>query len=400
MNDVYQGAILNVAATAARDGRTGLFYDRNAREMEPFQIHAAWPGPGAINNTVSGPIESFICSRLRRADGLIDMAPLNRRAWVMQERLVSRRIVHCTSTQLYWECFESFVSEVHRDKLPLERADHPASTPRSLKLLLETPLEVDDGQSKSITIQDKGSLYRAWSTFVFWYSRCALTYQQDRFVAFAGIARQLEDRLQDKLIAGLWQSQFVDGMCWYQSNKVHSDQPEALADEPWIAPSWSWASQKGGVVYSGRGLVELNEEAQIVHVDTQTKRSGALLSAILQLRCRLIPAMIHNDSREILVRSDDGTWDSLDFRWTVDHSCLEEGQHDVFLVLLQRGLWFFSASDEPWNAVRGLLLVSSAVEDVTFRRAGIFDRIWSVGALPDPPAVHFAATEEQVITIV
>lgn len=32
--------------------------------------------------------------------------PLNARAWVIQERLLSRRILHFTQERIYWECLE------------------------------------------------------------------------------------------------------------------------------------------------------------------------------------------------------------------------------------------------------------------------------------------------------
>lgn len=42
MRDVYQRANLNVSATAAKDSSVGLFFDRSAREVEPFKVDVAW----------------------------------------------------------------------------------------------------------------------------------------------------------------------------------------------------------------------------------------------------------------------------------------------------------------------------------------------------------------------
>ncbi len=34
----------------------------------------------------------------------VDQSELNRRGWVLQERVLSRRTIYFTATQSYWEC--------------------------------------------------------------------------------------------------------------------------------------------------------------------------------------------------------------------------------------------------------------------------------------------------------
>jgi hypothetical protein len=41
----------------------------------------------------------------------IEEAPLNQRAWVVQERLLAPRVVHFTDRQLYWLCAQLTASE-------------------------------------------------------------------------------------------------------------------------------------------------------------------------------------------------------------------------------------------------------------------------------------------------
>jgi hypothetical protein len=41
----------------------------------------------------------------------VDASPLSRRAWTLQERILSARILHFGKTQLYWECQASKASE-------------------------------------------------------------------------------------------------------------------------------------------------------------------------------------------------------------------------------------------------------------------------------------------------
>ncbi|KAF2192456.1 hypothetical protein K469DRAFT_311755 [Zopfia rhizophila CBS 207.26] len=42
-------------------------------------------------------------------DDQVEKAPLNKLAWVMQERVLSRRTIHFSDKQMYWECGEGVV---------------------------------------------------------------------------------------------------------------------------------------------------------------------------------------------------------------------------------------------------------------------------------------------------
>lgn len=43
MREVYCRAIFTIAATAAYDGRTGLFFERQHPRMSPVQVDITWP---------------------------------------------------------------------------------------------------------------------------------------------------------------------------------------------------------------------------------------------------------------------------------------------------------------------------------------------------------------------
>jgi hypothetical protein len=100
MGDVYKNAICNIAATAAPDGRFGCFFERDPELVVPCRVHSkSFPKQGSdcdlfelVPNAIWAPN--------------VDNAPLNSRSWVMQERFLSPRIVHCGKNQLFWECRE------------------------------------------------------------------------------------------------------------------------------------------------------------------------------------------------------------------------------------------------------------------------------------------------------
>ena len=54
----------------------------------------------------------------------VELSPLSRRAWVLQERLLSPRTLHYTKRQLFWECRASKACESSPNPCPKSRLDH------------------------------------------------------------------------------------------------------------------------------------------------------------------------------------------------------------------------------------------------------------------------------------
>ena len=93
MQRVYYNSFLNIAATAAEDGRRGCFFDRLSRFMEPLAISLTIE-QGSEPETLFPFIEDppLECGLARQ--------PLIRRCWVMQERILAPRVLHFTDEQL------------------------------------------------------------------------------------------------------------------------------------------------------------------------------------------------------------------------------------------------------------------------------------------------------------
>jgi hypothetical protein len=53
----------------------------------------------------------YICTDVDDFDQHVEEAPLNNRAWVLQERALARRILHFAAAQTYWECGERIYCE-------------------------------------------------------------------------------------------------------------------------------------------------------------------------------------------------------------------------------------------------------------------------------------------------
>jgi hypothetical protein len=91
MQDVYASAYCTVAATSAVDSNAG-FLKRRIRSEHVY-----------VRNGFFGR-KVCVCTGVADFDGGVENAPLNTRAWVLQERLLSCRTIHFGAEQMYFEC--------------------------------------------------------------------------------------------------------------------------------------------------------------------------------------------------------------------------------------------------------------------------------------------------------
>jgi hypothetical protein len=98
MEDVYSLAHVTLAASSAPSSLVG-FLER------PNRAFAVMPNPSAEDHDADGSRSLlYVAEAIDNFQTHIEDAVLNTRAWVLQERALSRRTIHFTSTQVYWEC--------------------------------------------------------------------------------------------------------------------------------------------------------------------------------------------------------------------------------------------------------------------------------------------------------
>lgn len=103
MTEVYKNSSVTIAATAFGDGKAGLFIYRDPNVTDPVQCYLQ----DAITYSQSHQNPKGAWYLLMDAINpwtTIESSPLMRRAWVLQERLLSTRIIHFFHEQIYWEC--------------------------------------------------------------------------------------------------------------------------------------------------------------------------------------------------------------------------------------------------------------------------------------------------------
>ncbi|KAK0649829.1 heterokaryon incompatibility protein-domain-containing protein [Cercophora newfieldiana] len=214
MTAIYQNAFITIAATASSSSEEGLRIRRQLAD------HIPTPDP-----------QETLAVRPRADPRVLRQSPLYERGWTLQETVISRRVVHFASDQLYWVCQSKSMSEdgMHNaDVRPLPRISG------------EIPSEAWD----------------IWWSWVEDYSRRRLSFFSDKLPAIAGLTRKFEELSHATPAVGLWMEDIHYSLLWWPTRPV--------SRLPFI-PSWSWASVDGPVkpMYESRCLRELKPLATI-----------------------------------------------------------------------------------------------------------------------------------------
>jgi hypothetical protein len=90
MEKVFASAYCTIAASSATGWNDGFL----ERKSIPRYVHV---------QDVSGRW-IYVGNNIDDFNSDVDAGPLNQRAWVLQERVLSRRIIHFTTNHTYWEC--------------------------------------------------------------------------------------------------------------------------------------------------------------------------------------------------------------------------------------------------------------------------------------------------------
>ncbi|KAK9794416.1 hypothetical protein SCARD494_05486 [Seiridium cardinale] len=91
METVFSSAYCTIAASSSQSSIDGIF--KADRKPRACVTHVS-----PENTTL------YLCNTIDNFQEDVEQSILNTRGWVFQERALSRRTIHFTSTQVYWEC--------------------------------------------------------------------------------------------------------------------------------------------------------------------------------------------------------------------------------------------------------------------------------------------------------
>lgn len=192
--------------------------------------------------------------------------PLNSRGWTLQERILSRRTLHYSADQIYWECDGGILSEdgakikstgynflhlLRTQQIPLE--EHGLGGRGNVGITL---IEGQPPVSPNTTGLAAGRWRGGWLSTIEEYSARKFTRNTDKLPALSGVAQLLSSATDDAYYAGLWRSHILEDLHWRvyarEERRIQvrggfaHDFGEQLCTPmrpaEYRAPTWSWAS--------------------------------------------------------------------------------------------------------------------------------------------------------------
>ena len=207
--------------------------------------------------------------------------PLSRRGWVLQETLLSRRVLSMGRKGIYLECFTNIQTEA---------CHYPINTWTYAVLQRVPKRKIDSLQ----TIQE---LRDYWQDIVRHYSFLLLTKPADKLPALSGLASEFQQATGFEYLAGMWREDLPRGLAWYNPIGIVRKHPYLQLQDhgglPYVAPSWSWASLPPGLGASSPGIIPgslfLND-LEILNVKatlTGLNAFGEISDAFIEARGRM-----------------------------------------------------------------------------------------------------------------
>lgn len=358
MSSVYAHACCTVAASASKNGAGGLF--RNAGLSSDDSVRFRRPSK-------NGKSRALIAMKLQDtweamySNGCF----LHQRGWTLQERELSPRVLHFTSSQVLWECRTFKASE----GWPYSK--FPAGERQS-----DIPHRILD----TIQPKHKQTIFDAWHSLVTDYSTRALTKDSDTLVALSGIARRISQYTNCKYFAGIWSGDFLRSLCWKVSPVASRRRAE------FVAPSWSWASIKGGPVEFTEAKTptaffdEFADSIKDVQCALATENPfGQVVAGYLDITARIIPATVHEDTTSGPQGSFRGAWDFhlKNSRGRLIGDLIPDDDSEVIGIKFVHCIELFEDGT-------GLVLVHVPYTTATYRRIGFIDELSTIVVLTRP----------------
>lgn len=286
MYNVYKTALLNISADDSNDARWGCFRDRDPLAVLPMRLRLAPAHQEEEDGSSSPGQDHWLTTDSTGLFEAITKAPLARRAWVFQERQLSRRVLHFTSREVVWECCAQgpyFACETfpRGAALPVLFGGRPKYHGQGLS----------DGREDGAEGKEA---YDTWDMLCRSYSEKKLSHGSDKTVALSGLAREFQALLpRDDYVAGMWKSLLPQSLLWKSA-----DSSGRVDSEGYVAPSWSWLSIDGPISdFPPRGTLFPVVEVLSVTADPviSSEPTASLRGACLDLRCYLRPVEIKPD---------------------------------------------------------------------------------------------------------
>ncbi|KAF9878017.1 heterokaryon incompatibility protein [Colletotrichum karsti] len=366
MATIYKNAALTIAAGTAARAADGFLGGKGSYLPEERAVVRTAGGRGTV---------------YLRSGGYEPSHTLDSRGWVLQEFLLSSRLLIFSEYELLWQCKKTDLRGVNEGGLEY------------LQLLEGFPwTSFNEDNAGLFGSSDEEKKY-LWKTVVEQYTRRLLSDPEDRLNALRGITRELEVLWEDSNYFGLWNRWFVELLAWYRPPDIHWQEKtkagEKLTEKVQeqrsmsLAPSWSWASLNQTVMYKGYFI---DEDARLKAVDVM----GTRASRHVALSCRILrDEDIFSD--ELLEEDGDNDGEDKGIEECIDLKTIDEvGEKETEYLLLGTVML------EGATVGVGLMVVEAG--DGFYKRVGLVRfmdmEVWKVHRVTSVSALLSAAAEQ------
>lgn len=206
MCETYSSSALTIAAAWSINARQGVFgYQQygGPGHSETFsfrgtEVHARKvPLDEHVGNPLAANIARQFTGRVAEKSWTLRPRelPLARRAWTVQERVLSRRVLYYTPQELWWECDSCWACECGRANDTKDWELEQDSGRKNFDPVDDANTGSfgwlrDPRRSKSLTLDQA---YKKWAVIVFLFGAGHLTVLSDKLPALSGIAQQFRE---------------------------------------------------------------------------------------------------------------------------------------------------------------------------------------------------------------
>lgn len=186
ISQIYQNAMLNIAADSAQDTLGGFLKLRSLLNIRSCE-HPSLLG-------TDGP-KKFICPSIPHAWLVLEHGALRTRGWILKEHALSKNILHCTPYEFAWECTAFSATERQPDFCyrplalwnEIKYEIHGYDTPRGD--------QTHPGPHPQSNEKNPEERYQEWHSLVQEYMKRTLTKGTDKLPAISGLAKVFQHSL-------------------------------------------------------------------------------------------------------------------------------------------------------------------------------------------------------------
>jgi len=272
MSDVYSNAFCTIATDCSGSSKEGFL----SRQPLDYSLWESKDG-GQVRARLK-PHHNWDKPRHPLISPRSSRDPLLTRAWTLQEHLLSRRVIHFTSSEPRFECRQSCACECSGGKLLT-----PAYSSANAPMTITGP---------------KTSLCNLWHRLVKEYSVRHLTFPSDKLPAISGLATRFQEAGLGKYVAGLWVKNIIKDLIWTidLGTDYRCNPDQELSS--FRAPSWSWASIDYPVWYEEQYMHHTSPERikcrviSVACIPTGPNATGHISGGRIHINGPVVKAMI------------------------------------------------------------------------------------------------------------